>query len=69
MHADIKGALQQLNKSYRAFEHKGKSMTKAQVKQVLEYALQKGYKTTAELSDDEVDSVIAGNSQKNQISM
>lgn len=58
MHADIKGALEQLNTSYRAFEHKGKSMTKQQVKKVLEYALEKGYKSTAQLSDDEVDSVL-----------
>lgn len=58
MHADIKGALAQLNTSYRAFEHKGKRMTKQQVKKVLEYALEKGYKSTAQLSDNEVDSVL-----------
>ncbi len=28
MHADIKGALEQIDKSYRAFEHKGRRMTK-----------------------------------------
>lgn len=55
MHADLKGALEQLNKSYKAFEHKGKSLTKLQVKKVLEYGLSKGYKTTAELTDDDVD--------------
>lgn len=58
MHADIKGALAQLNKSWRAFVHKGNKMSKDQVKAVLEYALDKGYKTTNQLSDDEVDSVI-----------
>ena len=58
MHADIKGALEQLNTSYRAFEHKGKSMTKQQVKKVLEYALEKGYKSTSQLSDDEVDFIL-----------
>lgn len=58
MHANIKGALQQINKSYRAFEHNGKSMTKQQVKAVLEYGLSKGYETTGELTDDEVDKII-----------
>lgn len=59
MHADIIGALEQLNKSYRAFEHKGKRMTKEEVKKVLLYAKEKGYKTTAELTDEEVDKVLA----------
>ena len=58
MHADIEGALAYINTSWQAFTHKGKKMTKAQVKAVLEYAQQKGYETTAELSDDEVDAVI-----------
>jgi hypothetical protein len=58
MHADLKGALGQINKSYKSFEHKGKRMTKAQVKKVLNYGLSKGYKTTAELSDEEVDLII-----------
>jgi hypothetical protein len=60
MNADIKGALKQLNKSYRAFEHKGKSMTKEQVKMVLEYGLNKGYKHTGQLTDEEVDIIING---------
>ncbi len=58
MVADIKGALEQLNKSYRAFEHRGKSMTKEQVKKVLEYGLEKGYEHTGQLTDKEVDAVI-----------
>ena len=29
MDADIKGCLNQINKSYKAFEHKGKRMSKA----------------------------------------
>jgi|GEM_PF-1729692 len=58
MNADIQGALNQLNKSYSAFEHKGKSMTKEKVKAILEYGLKKGYKTTNELSDDDVDEVL-----------
>lgn len=60
MHADIKGALEQINKSYRAFEHRGKSMTKEQVKKVLYYGLKKGYKHTGEISDKEVDLILKG---------
>lgn len=58
MNADIKGALEQIDRSYRAFVHNGKSMTKEEVRTVLEYGLNKGYKSTDELSDNEVDSVI-----------
>jgi hypothetical protein len=58
MHADLAGALEQINTSWKAFEHKGKPMTKDQVRKVLKYGLSKGYKTTAELTDDEVDKVL-----------
>lgn len=58
MHADIKGALAQLDRSWKAFEHKGLPMTKNQVKVVLTYANAREYKTTAELKDDEVDNLI-----------
>lgn len=58
MNSDIKGALAQIDASYKAFEHKGRPMTKAQVKAVLEYAIQVGYKTTNELKDSEVDDII-----------
>lgn len=61
MHADLVGALEQINKSYRAFEHKGQRMTKEQVRKVLKYGISKGYKTTAELSDDEVDKILSLN--------
>ncbi len=60
MNADIKGALAQINRSYRAFEHKGQRMTKDQVKKVLEYGLNMGYTSTSQLSDDEVDVVLSG---------
>lgn len=62
MHADLKGALEQINKSYRAFEHKGKRMTKEQVIKVLKYGIEKGYKSTSEFTDKEIDIVL---SQKN----
>lgn len=58
MYADIKGALNQLNKSYRVFEHKGKSMTKSEVKKVLEYGLKRGYKSTSEFTEDEIDKIL-----------
>jgi len=58
MHADLKGALDQINKSYRAFEHKGRSMSREEVIAVLKYGISKGYKTTAEFSEEEVDVVL-----------
>lgn len=61
MHADLQGALNQLNTSYRAFEHKGYRMSKNQVKAILKYGISRGYKTTAELSDNEVDHILSLN--------
>jgi hypothetical protein len=58
MNADCKGALAQINRSWKAFTHKGKPMTKAEVKAVLEYAIQQGYEYTGMLSDEEVDHVL-----------
>jgi hypothetical protein len=58
MHADLKGALEQINRSYKAFEHRGQKMSKEQVRKVLKYGIDKGYKTTAELKDEEVDKIL-----------
>lgn len=58
MNADCKGALAQINKSYKAFVHKGKSMSKVEVKAVLRYAIEKGYEHTGMLSDEEVDNIL-----------
>ena len=58
MNASVKGALAQLDRSWKCFTHKGKPMTKKEVKSVLEYAEKKGYKTTNEIKDSEVDDVI-----------
>jgi hypothetical protein len=58
MKADLQGALEHIDKYYRVFEHKGKRMTKQQVKTVLEYGIKQGYETTADLSDKEVDDVL-----------
>lgn len=58
MHADLIGALEQINKSYKAFEHRGKQLSKYQVTKILKYGIEKGYKTTAEFTDEEVDFVL-----------
>ena len=58
MNADCKGALAQLNRSWRAFTHNEKQMTKIQVKAVLEYAVKKGYDNTGLLTTEEIDSII-----------
>ncbi len=58
MHADIKGALNYMKKKPITFEHRGISLLQKQAKKVLEYGLQKGYETTKQLSDEEVDSVL-----------
>jgi hypothetical protein len=58
MNADCKGALAQINKSWKAFVHKDKPMSKSEVKAVLQYAIQKGYEHTGMLSDEEIDNVL-----------
>ncbi len=58
MNADIKGALAQINTCWRCFEHNGEKMTKNQVRKVLEDGIAKGYKTTSEIPDEEIDKII-----------
>lgn len=58
MKADLTGALEQLDKSYKTFEHKGKPMTKEQVRKVLIYGIKKGYRHTGQLTDEEVDKIL-----------
>lgn len=58
MNANCKGTLACLNKSYRTFIHNGKQMSKAEVKAVLEYAIDKGYEHTGLLSNEEIDMII-----------
>jgi len=65
MNADCKGALAQINKSWKAFTHNGKQMSKAEVKAVLEYAVQKGYKHTGLLSQQEIDDIVQKVSKQN----
>lgn len=58
MDASVQGALAQIDRSWRAFTHNGKPMTKEQVTKVLIYANNKGYKATSELSGEEIDKII-----------
>jgi hypothetical protein len=58
MNASVKGALSQLDKSWKCFTHKGKPMTKKEVKLVLEYAYKKGYETTNQIQDSEIEELI-----------
>lgn len=58
MHAYINGALANFEKSWRCFEHKGVGMSRKEVKAVLTYAKLKGYESTEQLKDEEVDSVL-----------
>ena len=58
MNADLKGALNQIDQSWKSFTHRNKRMTKIQVKKVLEYGLKQGYKSTSEFSLSEIDVVL-----------
>lgn len=58
MHADLKGALENINKYYRLFEHRGKRMPKQEVVKVLKYGISKGYEATSEFTDEEVDKIL-----------
>lgn len=62
MHADIQGALAYLRKPgnvYKmSFTHRDKPMTYAEALTVMEYADAKGYTSTEQLSDEEVDAAI-----------
>lgn len=58
MEANLAGALEQINESYKAFQHKGQKMSKEDVRKVLKYGLSKGYESTSELSDNEIDEIL-----------
>jgi len=58
MNADCKGALAALNQSYKAFVHQGNRLSKQAVKEILEYAISKGYDHTGLLKDSEIDSIL-----------
>ena len=54
MYADLRGALEQIKTSWTAFQHRGKRMEKHEVEAVLRYGIGKGYKSTAQFSDEEL---------------
>lgn len=58
MDADIQGALNQIDRSWKCFEHNGLPMTKSQVKAVLEYGKQVGYETVSQITDKEISEII-----------
>jgi len=61
MHADLKGALEKVlskRTAYKMFSHKDSPMTKGEVIAVLKYGIHKGYDTTEDISEKEVDSVL-----------
>lgn len=66
MNADVKGALNQINVSWKAFIHNGRPMTKLQVRAVLEYAIGKGYEHTGQISDSEIDAILNHGTTKEQ---
>lgn len=66
MNADIRGALAQIDRSYKAFTHKGRCMTRDEVKKVLEYGLSKGYNHTGEFSDTEVDEILSAQPERKE---
>lgn len=61
MNADIKGALSNIDRSYRVFEHNGKPMTKEEVRKVLVYGIKKGYDHTGELTPEDINNALTDN--------
>lgn len=61
MHINLRIALKQINTYWRYFEHNGQNMTKKDVVEVLKYGISKGYKSTSELKNEEIESIINKN--------
>ncbi len=60
MNADLRGALKKINKVWHLFEHKGKILGKENVRKILEYGIKKGYESTNQLTDEDVENAIEG---------
>lgn len=58
MNADCKGALAQIDTSWKSFTHNGIRMTKAEVRAVLVYAVKQGYEHTGLLTYEEIDAIL-----------
>ena len=61
MDCNIQQALNELDKCYQAFEHRGQPMYKWQVKQILTQALEEGYEYISEIPYEAVQKVINKN--------
>ena len=52
-------AYKKIDSTYKLFKHKGSKLTKAQVRKVLKWAIEeRGYTTTAQLTDNAVDTFL-----------
>lgn len=58
MHADLAGSLRQIERSWNTFENDGKPMTRKQVEYVLKAGIAKGYKTTRDFKENEVNELL-----------
>lgn len=61
MHADIKGSLAYLKNNPRRnipFTHKGERISKIKILEILKYADSKGYESTEDLKDEEVETIL-----------
>ena len=58
MKANLKGLLQFAIKRNPCCEHRGVALTRKQVIKVCEYGIRKGYESTDDLTDSEVDEVL-----------
>ena len=58
MKADLVGALARVDKIWKMFEHNGKPMSKPDVIKVLKHGIKKGYETTADFTDTEIDELL-----------
>ena len=55
---NVKGALNQIDKSWKAFKLEGYQLSKQSVKRILEYAVAKGYEHTGQIRDSEIDHLL-----------
>lgn len=59
MHADLKGSLIAIENSWKSFVNNGNPMERKEVEYILNYGINKGYKTTADFEENEVDLVLS----------
>jgi len=59
MGANIQWAILNFNRVWNLFEHNGRKLTRMEVMALLNYGLSKGYASTSQLADDEIDMVLS----------